>query len=126
MILDLRGSQVDIRIAKGRSFLFSGVLEESGAAVDISGYEFRLIAKQAVTDQTPALSLDMATGIAITDAVNGRFSVTATAAETDALTADTSTVPARSIYQYEMDYRTGAAAEWQPFLYGSLLVEERT
>lgn len=78
----------DFEIEQGTTFIreITWQTGDPAAAVDITGYTIRLQAREDIDDATPVL--DMNTGnsqIVITDAVNGKFELRLTAAESEAL-----------------------------------------
>lgn len=90
----------NISIDQGATFsLVVTYTDPAGDAVNLTGYTAALQARETVTSSTAALSFTESAGIAIT-AVTGVLTITATAAQTTALSL--------SNYVYDLEITSGA------------------
>lgn len=106
----------NLTVERNRSFTFEAAIEDAdGAAQDITGWQFRWVAEEAITDETPVFTKTLGDGITITNAAGGivRFHLP------PAFTASLSLGPLAYFIEAQTD-----ANETQTILFGTLTVVE--
>jgi len=84
----MSAAQHDFLIEQGATFKTTlTYTDNTGTAIDLTGYSARMQARANVSDVSPVINLSVGSGIAFTNPTSGQFDIEMTASETAALNA---------------------------------------